>query len=218
MGGLNPFGNIFEPQPLTLGDAIAYGYSPIAPNGLCADKFLGFAYGDPNEPSVVLLYDEAGYIAGTQSVELKSAVDLSFFNPDTIPAYVSGSFFGQEAWFTTAYFVDPAVISAGGRTPDQVDQQGTGDRVWVQVGETPDNFVKIPLTQAEADGTENWYKHLCFVGMGYHYMEFNYEIDQDCNSCSPCRSCTTRESSLALSGSITPISQEPDGSTPMPTL
>merc|ERR1712080_228712 len=98
------------------------------------------------------------------------------------------------------------------------DQQGTGDRIWVQVGETPDNFVKIPLTQAEADGTENWYKHLCFVGMGYHYMEFNYEIDQDCNSCSPCRSCTTRESSLALSGSITPISQEPDGSTPMPTL
>jgi len=184
--GLNLFGNIFEPQPLTRGQAIAYGYSPVSADNTCAGAFLGFAYADPAEPSVVMLYDDNGYIAGTQSVILKSALDpAASFKPDTIPAYVAGTFFDQEAYFTTAYFVDPAVICAGGRTDEQVEEQGTGDRLWIQVGDTPDNFVKIPLVQSEADETANWYKHLCFVGMGTHYMEFNYEIDQDCNAILP---------------------------------
>jgi len=183
--GMNPLGNAFESQPRTQGEAISYGYSPISADNVCAGKHLGFAYADPNEPSVVLLFDEAGYIAGVQSVFLDSAMDPTFGDLATIPAYVAGTFFEEKAWFTTAYFVDPAVICAGGRTEDQWNSQGTGDRLWIQVGETPDNFVKIPLTQAEADGTENWHKHWCFLGMGTHYMEFNYEIDQDCNSVLP---------------------------------
>ena len=41
---------------------------------------------------------------------------------------------GQPAWFTTAYFVDPAVICDGGRTAEQWEAQGTGDRLLMQVG------------------------------------------------------------------------------------
>jgi hypothetical protein len=182
--GLNPFGNAFESQPRTQEEAISYGYSPISEDNACAGKHLGFAYGDPNEPSLVLLFDEAGYIAGVQSVFLDSAAD-SAFSDHHHAAYTEGTFFEEKAWFTTAYFVDPAYICAGGRTEDQWNSQGTGDRLWIQVGETPDNFVKIPLTQAEADGAENWHKHWCFLGMGTHYMEFNYEIDQDCNEVLP---------------------------------
>lgn len=183
--GLNPLGNAFESQPRTQEEAISYGYSPISADNACAGKHLGFAYADPNEPSLVLLYDEAGYIAGVQSVLLDSAVDPAYAPLADIPAYTAGTFFEEKAWFTTAYFVDPSVICAGGRTEDQWNSQGTGDRLWIQVGETPDNFVKIPLTRAEADGTDNWYKHWCFLGMGTHYMEFNYEIDQDCSSVLP---------------------------------
>merc|ERR1712080_182179 len=102
--GLNPFGNAFESQPRTQADAVSYGYSPISSDNSCAGKHLGFAYGNPEEPSLVLLYDEAGYIAGVQSVVLKSAVDLAYFDVPNNPAYVEGTFFGQEAWFTTAYF------------------------------------------------------------------------------------------------------------------
>merc|ERR1719186_85043 len=183
--GINPLGVAFEAQPRTQADAVSYGYSPISSDTACAGKHLGFAYADPAEPSITFLYDEAGYIAGVQSVILKSAVDVSFWDPETIPAYVSGTFFDQEAWLTTAYFVDPALICAGGRTQDQWNKQGTGDRIWVQVGETPDNFVKIPLSKSEADGTSNWNEHLCFPGMGTHYMEFDYSHDQNCDSVFP---------------------------------
>ena len=33
------------------------------------------------------------------------------------PVYVRGSWMGEVAWFTTAYFVDPLVICNGGRLP-----------------------------------------------------------------------------------------------------
>ena len=39
----------------------------------------------------------------------------------------------MPAYLTTMYFVDPSIICAGGRTQDQFDSQGTGDRLVVQV-------------------------------------------------------------------------------------
>merc|ERR1712228_662523 len=94
-------------------------------------------------------------------------------------------FFGQEALFTTMYFVDTAVICNGGRTEEQWMAQGTGDRLWLQNGPTPDVLVDIPLTQEEAAAQENWKEHYCFLGMGKHFIEFDYTPDQDCNSVLP---------------------------------
>jgi len=180
--GLNPLGNIFEPQPRTEQDAINYGYSRINTDG-CSGTFLGFGYGDPAEPSFVALYDEAGYIAGVQNVVLKSVKPTV---TDSQTVYQSGMFFDQEAWFNTLYFVDPEVICAGGRTEAQWEEQGTADRLWLQDGPVADkNYIDCPLTQADADSQARWYKHFCFPGMGTHYMEFDYTPDQGCDAVLP---------------------------------
>ena len=49
------------------------------------------------------------------------------------PAYQLASWFSAPAYLTTMYFVDPSLICAGGRTQDQFDSQGTGDRLVIQV-------------------------------------------------------------------------------------
>ena len=96
------------------------------------------------------------------------------------PAYQLDMWKDQEAYFATVYFVDPAVICAGGRSSEEWESQGTGDRLLVQVGETPDSLLNIPLTREEADMEPLWYDHYCFIGMGDHYLQFNYQPDQDC--------------------------------------
>jgi len=173
----------YATQPRTRADAKAAGYSLIAPDAACDGTTLGWAYADPDEPSFVALYDDAGYIAGVQNVLLKDHIDSNYMVPG--PAYTPGTFFGQEALFTTMYFVDTAVICNGGRTEEQWMAQGTGDRLWLQNGPTPDVLVDIPLTQEEAAAQENWKEHYCFLGMGKHFIEFDYTPDQDCNSVLP---------------------------------
>jgi len=179
---LNPWSKNFHAQPLTQDEAIEDGFQPSDTANNC-QKFLGKAYGVPGEPSIVLLFDKDGQLAGSQSVLLKSAVEGSTVPFANIPAYQEGSYFGEEAWLTTAYFVDPETICEG----LSISRDGTaGDRLWIQLGETPDNFLKIPLTRDELDSTlagsvsEGWNSHYCFLGMGMHYMEFNYDPDQRC--------------------------------------
>merc|ERR1711972_885404 len=109
----------------------------------------GHRYADPSDPSLVMIYDDAGYIAGVQSVLLESDVDMSYNDLTKQPVYVQDVWMGQTAWFTTAYFVG------------------------------------IPLTQAEADMTSDWYDHFCFLGMGDHYLQFDYTPDQACDSVLP---------------------------------
>ena len=177
--GLNPFGAAFYSQPRTASDAEAAGWTLMAS---CDGTFLGHRYADPSDPSLVLIYDDAGYIAGVQSVLLEQYTDPSV--PPTQEAYTKTEWMGQAAWMTTAYFVDPAVICAGGRSAADFAAQGTGDRLLIQLGAT-DNLVSIPLTQAEADLDPAWFDHYCFLGMGDHYLQFDYTPDQDCNSVLP---------------------------------
>lgn len=178
--GLNPFGPAFHSQPRTAGEASALGWVQFAE---CDGAFLGHRYADPSDASFVLIFDDAGYIAGVQSVLLEQYTDPAVdFN--LMAAYTKGEWMGQSAWFTTAYFVDPLVICAGGRSAAEFSAQGTGDRVLVQLGAT-DNLVSIPLTQAEADMDPVWFDHFCFLGMGDHYLQFDYTPEQDCNSVLP---------------------------------
>jgi len=180
--GLNPFGNAFYSRPRTVSEAEAAGWQLL---DSCNGQWLGHRWVDPTDVSLVLLFDDAGYIAGTQSGMLAANVDESV-NPVAANAYYQpGDFFGEAAWFTTVYFVDPAVICNGGRSADEFNAEGTGDRVLVQVGPTPDNFVDVPLTQAEGDSDPFWYDHYCFLGMGDHYLGFNYQPDQDCTAVIP---------------------------------
>jgi len=179
---VNPFGG-FNDQPRTASEAEAAGWELIAS---CDGKFLGHRYANPADFSIVLVFDDAGYIAGTQSVIPLQYVDSTIVDYSGNPAYQLDMWYDQEAYFTTAYFVDPTLICGGGRSSDEWESQGTGDRLMVQVGETPDSLLNIPITREAADmETGVWYDHYCFIGMGDHYLQFNYQPDQDCFSVLP---------------------------------
>jgi len=180
--GLNPFGNAFMSRPRTVAEAEEAGWQLM---DSCNGQFLGHRYVEPADPSLILLFDDAGYIAGSQSGVLAEHVDEAVNPVSSNQYYQAGDFLGSAFWFTTVYFVDPALICNGGRSAEQFEAQGTGDRVLVQQGPTPDNFLEIPLTQEGADADPAWYDHLCFLGMGDHYLQFNYQPDQDCTSVAP---------------------------------
>merc|ERR1711915_286069 len=63
--------------------------------------------------------------------------------------------------------------------------QGTGDRLVAQIGETPESLLDVPITRANAEADPAWYDHYCFIGMGDHFLQFNYQPDQDCFSVLP---------------------------------
>merc|ERR1712095_171243 len=143
--GLNPFGNAFYPYPITESEAIAAGWEKI---GTCGDPiWLGERYADPSDPALVLIYDQAGYIAGSQSGMLASNVDESVFPVSSNPIYQAGDFYGVPAFFSTAYFVDTAIICNGGRSESDFSSQGVGDRLLFQSGSTPESLIVAPMTQ-----------------------------------------------------------------------
>jgi len=176
--GLNPFGPAFRAQPRTQTEAVEAGWELLSS---CEGPFLGHRFTDPSDPSFILIFDDAGYIAGVQSVILDKYLE---HDVSAQPVYQLDVWYEEPAWFTTAYFVDPAIICAGGRSEDEWNSQGTGDRLLVQNG-SKDNFITLPLTQAEADLDPAWFDHLCFLGMGDHYLGFDYTPDQDCDSVLP---------------------------------
>ena len=116
---VNPFGG-FNDQPRTASEAEAAGWELIAS---CDGKFLGHRYANPADFSIVLIFDDAGYIAGIQSVLPLAHIDPSL---TTNPAYQLDMWNDQEAYFTTVYFDDPSLICAGGRSSDQWEAQETG--------------------------------------------------------------------------------------------
>jgi len=174
-------GDAFKDRPRTATDAEAAGWQLI---DSCNGVWLGSRYGDPADPSLVMIYDVAGYIAGVQSGLRLADCDLSVNPVDTMDAYQTlesdSDFFGEPVYFTTVYFSDPAVICNGGRTEEDFQADGTGDRLTMQLGATPDTTMDVPLTQEAADADSVWYDHYCFVAMGDHYLQFDYTPDQAC--------------------------------------
>ena len=73
-------------QPRTRAEAEAAGWQQLSS---CSEAavFLGERYGHPEDDSLVLIYDAAGYIAGSQSVVAASAVDTSLVDMSRQPAY-----------------------------------------------------------------------------------------------------------------------------------
>merc|ERR1711962_1934634 len=92
--GLNPFGAAFASQPRTESDAASAGWQAIAH---CDGKFLGHRYADPSDPSLVMIYDDAGYIAGVQSVLLESDVDMSYNDLTKQPVYLQFDYTPDQA-------------------------------------------------------------------------------------------------------------------------
>jgi len=177
------FGSFWQ-QPRTRGEAEANNWILLSP---CSDKFLGHRYAHPNDDSIILIYDDAGFIAGSQSVVPMELVDPDIMDMSVAPAYQMDAWFDIPVYLTTMYFVDPEIICNGGRSQEQFDSQGTGDRLVIQVGAeaTADNLVALPLSKTEALADPLWFDHFCFVGMGDHFFQFDYTPEQDCQTVLP---------------------------------
>jgi hypothetical protein len=104
------------------------------------------------DKDIVIITDVNGFIAGEQSVVMKDKTEEDkYFNFECNPYYTLDDFFGEEAYFVTAYFVNTSIICDGGRTEDEFKAQGTGDRVSFQNGPTAHDLEHIPLTQEAMD-------------------------------------------------------------------
>ena len=123
------FGSFWD-QPRTSWDAESAGWILL---GSCSDRFLGHRYGHPDDASIILIFDDAGFIAGTQSVVPLDKVDSSLVDFTRMPVYQLDTWFDVPAYLSTIYFTDTEIICNGGRTQEQFDSQGTGDRLTVQV-------------------------------------------------------------------------------------
>ena len=53
--------------------------------GSCTEKYLGHRFANPEDDSVILIFDDAGFIAGSQSVVPASVADASVMARN--PAY-----------------------------------------------------------------------------------------------------------------------------------
>ena len=95
------------------------------------------------------MLDGNGFIAGMQSVLMKEYTLNETFNFDNDPYYVLGDWNGEEAYFITAYFVDPAIICNGGRTEEEFENEGTGNMFAFQYGPTSMDLQMIPMTKDE---------------------------------------------------------------------
>jgi len=161
---------LFEDRPTTLAAAKQAGWTYMDE---CNGQWLGIRYGLESDPSVVLLFDRAGYIAGVQNVIFESDLPHDF-KPSVSerPAYQYGSFYNSPAYFTTAYFVDPKIVCNTGRNEKTFQDQGLGDRLLLQTGPTADHLLSAPLTQAGAVADPIWFEHKCVPAMGQHFLPY----------------------------------------------
>ena len=120
-------------------------------------------------PEMVFIFDVNGFIAGMHSVVAKKFVISDVFNFDASKWYRSDNILGEDAFVTTAYFVDPAIICEGGRSQGDFDMEGTENRVWFQNGATTADVQNTPLTidEADSDVSQIKYNWQCSASKGF---------------------------------------------------
>jgi hypothetical protein len=141
--------------PATEKDAISSKWIKIGTFASCGSKYIS----PKKDITNVLIYDKSGAIAG---------IEVGKFQKPTEPMlsryYEQGTFEGKSYYFMTGYFVDPKAIC------EQRTAGKYGDRVWWKSTVSGDaGFVKLPLTQAEAEKDSKWVIGTCILGMGIHY-------------------------------------------------
>ncbi|KAK7508448.1 hypothetical protein BaRGS_00000014 [Batillaria attramentaria] len=176
--GVNPFdSNVFASLPRTESDASSDGWTKI---GDCdtSSKFRGRRYVKDNDYAVILLFDVNGYIAGIQCGAAKSEL------PSDYPPATLRSIFQDDGdhMTLTAYFTDPNVICASGRSASQFSTEGTGSVLLIQNGSDPvRDSLRIPNEQSGADNpASGWTLGHCFPAMGVHYW-YSITADMSCD-------------------------------------
>ncbi|CAG2202124.1 unnamed protein product [Mytilus edulis] len=178
--GINPLSSTsFVAMPLTENDAKSQGFQKISD---CGDSsgLHGIRYVKDNDMNLILIYDVQGHIAG-----ISAAVPTNMAN-GWPHAFLKGHPFIKSGnhHHISAYFVDPAIICASGRTTALYHQQGVGTDLYIQNGTDPiADSIKIPHLQSGITST-HWTKGKCFPTMGLHYW-YNIRKDMSCDEFYP---------------------------------
>jgi charged multivesicular body protein 7 len=169
----------FAKLPRTEDDAKKAGF--VLKDDQCTSvqqTFRGKRYWINQDPAVVLLYDKNGFIAGIQNSP--KASEYTPATPQIGPILKDGDY-----WTLTAYFVDPKIICATGRTQAQFDQEGTGTDLKLQVGANPEkDLTVIPHKESDIKTSSLWGNGKCLPSMGQHYW-FNVTKDMNCDNFFP---------------------------------
>lgn len=175
---LNPFSPwAFQSQPRDLQHIGDYTFRDNQCQ-ISNAKFLGQRYWYKQDPALTLLFDTNGIIAGMQT-----SIPKATYTPSD---YLENRNFVDDGdyWTLTAYFVDPSIICAGGRTNDELSEQGTGTGLWLQWGPDPvKDSILVPSSEDDVKKTPWKYGH-CFWTMGNHYW-YNVTKDMDCGNYIP---------------------------------
>jgi len=169
--------------PRELNVAVAQGWT-LHKDGCksAKDRLPGARYILDNDLSVILVFDANGYIAGMQMGVPKSAITPGHL------IKAATAIDDDSNYAVSAYFVHPSRIcdQSKSRTSDEFQNQGTAEKVYLQVGpKAATDVLEIPLTQDEqALAAQKWTKGKCLPTMGMHYW-YNNTVDTDCNELVP---------------------------------
>jgi len=178
--GETPFNGFYD-QPRTIEEANYAGWVLVSNDCSEGASIFGTLMAPPEDnPEMILIFDVNGFIAGMHSVVAKKFVSPMFD-------------FGGSKWYrdagnafvTTAYFIDPMRICNGGRTQEEFDIEGTGNRLLFQNGPTSADVMVAPLTLDSVDADTTWFRHYCFLNMGRHYFQLNYDVNAPCDDLTP---------------------------------
>jgi len=163
----------FSGLPITTSAAIKGKWNQI---GSCKDtgvNFKGDRFIFESDPSVMLLFDVNGKLAGIQS-----AINNTVPNSAIFPPFESSNdkYIGKVSTLT-AYITNPATICS---TP-VYNGTSIGDRLWVQTGSN--SYLPAPIKSSDAVGG-GWTHGKCFVAMGDHYWR-GISSGADCHKIFP---------------------------------
>ncbi|KAF4521547.1 hypothetical protein B566_EDAN001267 [Ephemera danica] len=130
------------------------------------DPYVVFC--QPENERFCPLYDRNGIVAGMQiGIPFEDIADNSHIYPyETNVLYRKMVRFGRDTWVGTAFFVNIAVLEAGGRSDLS---QGTLEQLWLQYGPSYTDARQIPLDPATLLSTTAFQLENCVPTMGIHY-------------------------------------------------
>jgi len=146
------------------------------------DGPLGMENGKPN---MIIIFDAAGKMAGTQSLVPSDSfvgwdcLENEYYTKENITDLITGD--TTEFCVTTMYFKDPSSIC----NKDLVDS--AKDALYLQKKDSfkPENLLHFPETYDEAKNDQvNWHIDHYFLGMGHHITP-NTHGSNDCKSIAP---------------------------------
>lgn len=182
-----PLSKGFDKMPLTAKYAESQGWTQTGEGCLNNGQFAGNRYIYKGDTSMSLLFDVNGIISG---IQMNAKIDELEKKPnpfrfEDVSMFQRNVIENDDVETVTAYFVDPAKICTGGRTAEQLKEEGVGNQLYLQNGPTPADLVTAPLRR-EAALSSNWTDNKCFPMMGTHtFYDVEHMDEYQCQGARP---------------------------------